>query len=95
MFFFNRIGNGAKKLRDDHKQEKQSLTINIFKYIFSNMRLVSRNRRVALLGVLCLFGLMVLFKFSEYRPNCLFKEDQAPVMLRDEVSLLILSCFLI
>lgn len=48
------------------------------------MRIVARNRRVALLGTLCVFGLMLfLIKFPELRPMCLFKDD-TPMMLRDE-----------
>ncbi|XP_037028032.1 protein-tyrosine sulfotransferase [Bradysia coprophila] len=50
------------------------------------MRLVYRNRRAALLLVLCIFGVsMLLIKYSELGPTCLFKEDQQPsIMLRDE-----------
>ncbi|XP_055683700.1 protein-tyrosine sulfotransferase isoform X1 [Lutzomyia longipalpis] len=50
------------------------------------MRLGVRNRRAALFGVVCLLAVtMVLFKFSELRPTCLFKDDQtAPMMIRDE-----------
>lgn len=51
------------------------------------MRLVYRNRRAALLLMLCIFGVtMLLIKYSELGPTCLFKEDQQPsIMLRDEV----------
>lgn len=36
----------------------------------------------------CLFGaMMILVKFTEFSPNCLFREDpqQAAMMVRDEV----------
>lgn len=52
------------------------------------MRFVYRNRKVALFGLVCLFGvMMILIKYTEFSPTCLFREEPAkPVMLRDEVS---------
>lgn len=52
------------------------------------MRLVYRNRRAALLGTFCIFGVtMLLMKYTELGPTCLFKDDQqAGMMIRDEVS---------
>lgn len=52
------------------------------------MRFVYRNRKVALFGLVCLFGvMMILLKYTEFSPTCLFREEPAkPVMLRDEVS---------
>lgn len=52
------------------------------------MRFVYRNRKVALFGLICLFGvMMILIKYTEFSPTCLFREEPAkPVMLRDEVS---------
>lgn len=52
------------------------------------MRFVYRNRKLALFGLICLFGvMMILIKFTEFSPTCLFREEQAkPMMLRDEVS---------
>lgn len=58
------------------------------------MRLVYRNRKLALFGMFFLFGaMMILFKFTEFSPTCLFREDavpQGPMMVRDQVS--IFSC---
>lgn len=52
------------------------------------MRFVYRNRKLALFGMFFLFGaMMILIKFTEFSPTCLFKEDsqQGPVMVRDQV----------
>lgn len=49
------------------------------------MRLVYRNRRAALVGMLCVFGvMMLLMKYTELGPTCMFREEQQSIMLRDE-----------
>lgn len=52
------------------------------------MRLVNRNRRTALIGTFCIFGVtLLLLKYSELDPTCrLFRDDQPQPasMLRDE-----------
>lgn len=49
------------------------------------MRLVARNRRTAVFGFLCVITLtMLVFKFNEFRPTCLLREES--MMVRDEVS---------
>ncbi|XP_031622563.1 protein-tyrosine sulfotransferase [Contarinia nasturtii] len=51
------------------------------------MRFVYRNRKLALFGMFFLFGaMMILIKFTEFSPTCLFKEDsqQGPIMVRDQ-----------
>lgn len=57
------------------------------------MRFVYRNRKVALFGLICLSGvMMILIKYTEFSPTCLFREEQAkPMMLRDEVSSILFS----
>lgn len=53
------------------------------------MRFVYRNRKLALFGMFFLFGaMMILIKFTEFSPTCLFREEatqQGPVMVRDQV----------
>lgn len=52
------------------------------------MRFVYRNRKLALFGMFFLFGaMMILIKFTEFSPTCLFREDseKGPVMVRDQV----------
>lgn len=54
------------------------------------MRLVYRNRRAALIGTLCVFGvMMLLIKYTEIGPMCISKEEQSPIMVRDDVSIMI------
>uniref|UniRef100_A0A0K8TT10 Protein-tyrosine sulfotransferase n=1 Tax=Tabanus bromius TaxID=304241 RepID=A0A0K8TT10_TABBR len=50
------------------------------------MRLPYRNKRAALLWVtLCVFAVtMVIFKISELRPTCFFRDEQVSAMIRDE-----------
>lgn len=53
------------------------------------MRFVYRNRKIALFGMFCLFGIMmILIKFTEFSPTCLFRDDspQGPMMVRDQVN---------
>lgn len=53
------------------------------------MRLVYRNRRAALVGLLCVFGvMMLLMKYTELGPTCMFREEQQSVMVRDDVSVI-------
>lgn len=53
------------------------------------MRFVYRNRKLALFGMFFLFGaMMILIKFTEFSPTCLFREETAqagPIMVRDQV----------
>lgn len=52
------------------------------------MRFVYRNRKIALFGTFCLFGIMmILIKFTEFNPTCFFRDESAqrPVMVRDQV----------
>lgn len=53
------------------------------------MRFVYRNRKLALFGMFFLFGaMMILIKFTEFSPTCLFREETAqpgPMMVRDQV----------
>lgn len=59
------------------------------------MRLVYRNRRAALVGMLCVFGvMMLLMKYTELGPTCMFREEQPSIMLRDEVSEIFLSLYI-
>lgn len=52
------------------------------------MRLVSRNRRAAVVGMLCICAvMMVLMKYTELGPTCLFREEQSSIMVRDDVSI--------
>lgn len=55
------------------------------------MRFVYRNRKLALFGMFFLFGAtMILIKFTEFSPTCLFREEPAqagPMMVRDQVKL--------
>lgn len=53
------------------------------------MRFVYRNRKLALFGMFFVFGaMMILIKFTEFSPTCLFREDsqQGPMMVRDQVN---------
>lgn len=61
------------------------------------MRLVYRNRKIAIFGMFCLFGaMMILIKFTEFSPTCFFREDSQPaaMMVRDEVISICLFCAL-
>lgn len=60
------------------------------------MRFVYRNRKIAFIGMFCLFGaMMILIKFTEFSPTCLFREDsQTPMMIRDQVDYNIFFFFL-
>lgn len=52
------------------------------------MRLVYRNRRAAVVGMLCICAvMMVLMKYTELGPTCLFREEQSSIMVRDDVSI--------
>lgn len=58
------------------------------------MRLVYRNRRAAVLGMLCICGvMMVLMKYTELGPTCLFREEQSSIMVREDVSIYIMYKF--
>lgn len=60
------------------------------------MRFVYRNRKLALFGMFFLFGAtMILIKFTEFSPTCLFREEPAqlgPMMVRDQVKLHQMHC---
>lgn len=74
----NTIGN-SHNYHQNHLQNSQQINKNLI------MRLVARNRRNAAFGVLIVIALtMVVFKYSEFRPTCLLKEES--MMVRDEVS---------
>lgn len=53
------------------------------------MRFAYRNRRLAVIGAFSLIGaMMMLFKYTEFSPTCLFREEaQGPMMVRDQVNL--------
>lgn len=58
------------------------------------MRFVYRNRKLALFGMFFLFGaMMILIKFTEFSPTCLFREEaqQGPMMVRDQVDIMTIA----